>query len=530
MTPCETQRHDTLLDGLFLVVSGALVALASLLLRLDGLIGLRNDDGLYVLMAKGLASGAGLVNLADPAHPPAMPYPVGFPLLLAPVFWWRADWPGQASLLEAMAVGFAVLFVWGAYLFLRRGAGWRPVGAGLAACLIALHPETHFLGGKVLSDLPYAVIALAALWAIERGRARPDVWLLAGVLGGLAALVRYQGLTLALAVAGVLLVARQARPLGLFAAGWGLVWGPWLIWRSRVGSEVYATAYTEATPSRFLEELGQSATYVFGQALPGLLAPALFEGRGLALWGGFGVSALVLWGAWRMLRSPKALSPVPGAFLLVTVALVVVWSRAFLYLEDELATRLLLPLAPLVFLALARAAEDLGLRLRLPETRLRPFALALAMVGLVLSSAIFNRNLHQHRSLVLASRPQAEYAALFSFLREQTPETARLFTWLPAMVHLYTGRSAFTAAIDEPSPEALARLLAARRVDFVVGSPQMRSESDRSKVTAWTHPQTDLSVLRLNALQQAYPGLLTPVWVNPRGTMVVFALDRTRLE
>jgi len=175
------------------------------------------DDGpAFLYLAEAILSGDWARVLQHPYHP-------GYPLLVA-----AAGWLGGATsahALEAPAVWVsiaagaacvALLYGFVADTF-GRAAGWT------AAALLAIHPPAVFASADVQSDAAYTALFLAAAWAgwraLRSGRAAPA--LAAGLLAGLAYLVRPEGLGIALAVlaGGLWLLLR-----GRWARGRALVW------------------------------------------------------------------------------------------------------------------------------------------------------------------------------------------------------------------------------------------------------------------------------------------------------------------
>lgn len=143
-----------------------------------------------------------------------------YPLLTAPIAWLLGGNTLLALLLVATLATIGLSVVFTRYVEEVHGgkysqiAGWLLLVTPPAFILLAPYNESLFLA-----------LAVGVLWTTHRRR-----WWLAGLLGGLAALTRQQGLALALPLAWGLFVAlreRRARiwdaaALGLIPLGYGL--------------------------------------------------------------------------------------------------------------------------------------------------------------------------------------------------------------------------------------------------------------------------------------------------------------------
>ncbi|MBM3269018.1 MAG: hypothetical protein FJZ01_15370, partial [Candidatus Sericytochromatia bacterium] len=230
-------------------------------MRLPGLVGLINDDGLYALYAKALVTGQGYVSLQWPEHPPAIRYPIGWPAVLAAAMAGAADPAAWAARCQWAAAAAGTLFVGVSYLYLRRHL--EPGPALAAAAAVAFGAKTVELGSHVLSDLPFGALSLGALLVLESalpghaspdvpappGHASPDVpgppglrgrfparLACAGLLCGLAFLTRYAAVALIAAAVASLAIRRDFRGLLVFAAACGLIAAPWLAGPAAAGA------------------------------------------------------------------------------------------------------------------------------------------------------------------------------------------------------------------------------------------------------------------------------------------------------
>jgi mannosyltransferase PIG-V len=171
-----------------------------------------------------------------------------YPLLAAPIARLLGDHLGLALLLISTLASVALCVLFTRYVAqvygseLAQPAGWLLLVGPPAFVLLAPYSESTFLA-----------LAMAALFALQRER-----WWWAGLLGGLAALTRQQGLALALPLAWALLLAvreRRARiwhgaALLLVPLGYGLV----VAYRALAFNELSVLAHTRG-PADFLYTL-----------------------------------------------------------------------------------------------------------------------------------------------------------------------------------------------------------------------------------------------------------------------------------
>ncbi|MGH7669087.1 MAG: hypothetical protein ACRENQ_06295 [Gemmatimonadaceae bacterium] len=209
-------------------------------------VGAFYDDAVYVELGKALASGAGLHYLHLPGTPAATHFPPGYPLLLAAL--WRL-WPAFPAnvflfkLVNALLVAVAALWL---ARIARQRFGCTPWGAAAAAVVLAIGVPTLVLSTAVLSEPLFLAVALVALLVAERAADadRGSVHAaLAGILAGIARLVRTQGIALVGALVLVLLVRRRYRQALVSAGAALVVLAPWTWW-------VHAHAGALPTPAR----------------------------------------------------------------------------------------------------------------------------------------------------------------------------------------------------------------------------------------------------------------------------------------
>src|SRR5262249_49329994 len=202
-------------DWLTALGLAALILLTGSCRMAHGVCGVYHDDAIYVSTGQALAMGEGYRQIGVPGAPLQTKYPILYPALLAAV--WRV-WPKFPDNLLAMkgitlfsgaaAVGLAYLYVV-RFGYVRRGAA---AGAGL---LCGTAPFLVYWCAQTMAEMPFALLSVVALWALDRQLLRPGapgrVLFSLGVLLALPFLCRAIGATLI--VASLWVLFRSGRPL-----------------------------------------------------------------------------------------------------------------------------------------------------------------------------------------------------------------------------------------------------------------------------------------------------------------------------
>jgi 4-amino-4-deoxy-L-arabinose transferase-like glycosyltransferase len=406
------------------------------------------DSAFYVALARSLARGDGYTYMGLPHAK----YPPIVPLMLAPIELVFGD---AFLLMRALMVACALAVIVATWFLMHR-----LTAAPLAAAVTVMTAGSYALfdeSTRILSDVPYAAMALAALWAGERLRQEPSArrfWT-AAVLIAAAYLTRTIGFTVAVAVAVALVLGPRGRPwaerargaLGILAV-FALVAGLWIGRGLSIapapgadasaydtyGNELLAKDPDDPSAGRIAPaDLARRVMENFGfyqKTLIDLLTgTAVTEGSArtalAALWLGGWLIALV-----RRRSAVEIYVPLYAGVLLL-------W-------PTHQGKRFLVPLLPMIFLyalepiwlALQRLTGGAGRRIG---------GMALAAVALV-SVAV---NAQQIVPIVRAERsdpylavPIAQFIAALAWVRDNTAPDAVLITDRAPMAHVYADRVA----------------------------------------------------------------------------------------
>jgi hypothetical protein len=195
---------------------------------------LTQDDTLYFSSAKAIAEGHGYVMPSVPGTPPATKYPILYPWVLSWVWRWNPSFPANLSFALALNLAFGAAYLSAAFVFLRRLPGFSNVVALVLTAVCALNPSVLFLSANLMSDIPFATLALGACIAAARAgqnKTGTRLTLACGILSGISILIRAMGVPVALG----LFVAFAMRGGWRKATKYGACVSPFVValfWRS----------------------------------------------------------------------------------------------------------------------------------------------------------------------------------------------------------------------------------------------------------------------------------------------------------
>ena len=128
-------------------------------------------------------------------------YPIGFPLMLAPVY--AAFGNDISTFIDLMAV-LSLLFGLMVFALLRDRIHWA--FAMIVSVGMTYHTTLLFFKREVMADIPFALFALLGLYAVDRKN-----WWLAGFALLIAVLTKSVGVTLLIAVGFLLFLRHEQR-------------------------------------------------------------------------------------------------------------------------------------------------------------------------------------------------------------------------------------------------------------------------------------------------------------------------------
>lgn len=224
----------------------ALIVLAVGIAIIDGLpVGVVHDDGMYVVLAKSLATGHGYRWIHVPGAPAATHYPPGYPAFLAMLWLVYPAFPGNVLLFKFANACFGALAASACVTFARERFAMSPLGGGAFSIASILGIPALTLSVMVMSEPFFLALLIPILIHAERAieadaPRRRDVVLL-GVATGIATLVRTHGIALIAAVPLMFVMKRRRiTDAVLFAAVAIAVVLPWQLWSAANAAAVPA--------------------------------------------------------------------------------------------------------------------------------------------------------------------------------------------------------------------------------------------------------------------------------------------------
>ena len=458
-------------------------------------VGVFHDDGVYVILAKALATGHGYRYLHLPGAPAATHYPPLYPLLLAGLWRIAPNFPANVSLflfVNALLLGAATF---GVARFAECIVGW-PRSASICVALAAtLATPLLMLSGLVLSEPLFAAALLPLVIAAERvvrQETHAARVLLLGLGFGALALVRTHAVALGGAVITLLFFQRRWRDTLLCGAGFLAALAPWQVWlslHSSPMSEVLRGSYGPYGPWMAEGLRGRSFGFVAttvainAREISALLADhfSLGDTPNLRLAAGLFATLAIGFGAARLWRR----APVFVLFaVLYTVILLVVPFTPWRYIYA---------VWPILVLCVAAGIEGAiaALRSRALPPRLLGAVAAAALAALVFGAAREETRAYRLRSWQQpAAAATAQIAPLVRWVKTETKPNDVVAADGEQLVYLFGGRVAlpiapFTAAEYvyprkiEDDASSLRGELAEFPVSYVVTiSPGLRSSAD----------------------------------------------------
>ncbi len=377
-------------------------------------VGSFDDDAGYVMVARALGHGHGLTSTLPAGVPMVASYPPGYSALLTPIALVSGTAYAAFRAMSVLLLGILVPLVW-CYLR-RRGVGAGPSLAVLV--LLALNPALGTFGMMIMAELPFLVMFVIVLLALDRWESEGALitrWGWATVVGAAGLLwLKEAGAGLVAGLVLWLLLRGATRRAVVLAGGVGALFLPILISRAVAGVNLLGSRYSTEFGSAFsggpvhlvAHALSTYANVALPQTVvPTSVSPLPIFGAAAGALGTFGtlttplvVIGVVVW--WR--RHRDAASVAVPVYLAVTLVYPFTNERRLL---------LVLPLV-LAWYVLGWAAVIRWVGARIPPAR--AVAWAAPLVVLVILVPQFGRDyLYElgHGSSRPRGSPYAEFLA-----------------------------------------------------------------------------------------------------------------------
>ena len=412
----------------------------------------QDDFAAYVMQAANLVEHRRYTDIRYVPNPeapwvsPANGYPPVYPLLLAPVYWWRG--------LDLRAMKMVTVFTFA--IFLAAFAKWvRPMVSPrlrvVAVLLVGLSPAFWNYRDLISSEFPYLMFSFIALLAIRRGSDAVRGWQEAGwaLLAALLLYAAYGTRTIGIALPGALLGAeliRRRKPgrfvvlvLGGFT-GFAMVQSVLLTSpRGYMAVAHFSTMLVLENVASYAKSLSHVWESGFSQASQGGLT---------VVFSGFAAFAF-----WKRIREGS----MEALYLVTYLAILLAWGA-------QIGVRGLLPVLPIyltyVVLGITEAVE----RWKKPKARALVAAVAVCM-----AITYFGGLRQRPWQAALANVNDTSAQELFTFLRSRTQPSDLLLFSKPRSLALFSGRAVGSLGAEEPASESV-RFVRENGVRFVIQS------------------------------------------------------------
>ena len=395
------------------------------------------DNAGYLILGDALRSGEGYRDLHLPGTPLHARYPPLLPVVLAGL-----GWIGGVLVAKIAILVMTTLTVWATAHFGRRWIGGGPALA--AAGLLAVNPTLLEYGHYVLSEGPFVLLIVIALWLSQRDDGRGA--LLAMVTAVAAFATRTAGMTVLMALPLAWLLARQYRRAAwtmLVAVGTLAAWAFYQRWAAAdqpgylavlLLVDPYSPEVGTVGFAGLIERAAQNCWAHVSRVLPDiLLGPGNGSGGGRILLGVTTASAAVL--GWT--GAARSGLGAPEVFTILYAGLIALWPSVW---TDQ---RFLLPLLPVVLLLALSALWRLPLR---PGVRRLRWAVpvVIAIFGIAWAVAAIPGRVACVASY-RADRPcdvpaSSSLYASARWARENTPPEAVIANRKPRLFYWYSRR------------------------------------------------------------------------------------------
>ena len=210
--------------------------------------GTYHDDSIYVATARAIADGQGYRIISLPNSPYQTKYPPLYPLVLAAVWKVMPQFPQNLNFMMFLSMMALSGFLLYASSYLLENEYVSRQSLVVVNCMTALNWRTMILATSIYSEMLFAVLTVAALYAAEKYEKEPKRLrngITLGLLIGLAFLTRSSGVSLLIAVGFYFWFRRRWRlavlPVGL-ASLFVIAWTAWC-YAHRTTSEASNAAY-----------------------------------------------------------------------------------------------------------------------------------------------------------------------------------------------------------------------------------------------------------------------------------------------
>jgi hypothetical protein len=289
-----------------------------------------DDNAVYITSAIALATGQGYKLIALVGSPPALFYPIGYPMALAPFF---AIFSVPVAMLAGRLLNIALVAAASflVYGYLTKRTQVSPVLSALVVGMFALCPTMFTWTLMLYSESLYTCLSILCLLAA--GKESRKICLITGVLAGLSMLVRTLGFTLVGALLLSSLLKRNWRQFWWQLFGVAAIQGPWLLYSFLNKGGTLSGYSGQAAREWSLASMAHNVMQMVSVVVPTVVVPItesqvferLLDRLPLFTFGLAAIGCLVWWMvACRVWQGLKAKAPM-ALYICLYVGLLIVW-------------------------------------------------------------------------------------------------------------------------------------------------------------------------------------------------------------
>lgn len=511
-----------------------------------------HDDSIYLSTAKSVAEGMGYRHPEIPGNPWETKYPPLYSFTLAAFFKLGGDYPANLPCLLLPGALSAAAMVVLVILYIRRvfGADWRTTLA--VAFLTAISPVTISFTQVLMSELPYAFFTTAALWFADGERSKVINYqenggrpILTAIFSSLATLARSIGITLVIAILGILAVRRKWRSVVLVCVVTIVFLAPWNLWKAHAIKEngllqtfrltQYNLDYSLWVPNDIFDTLRVIKQNIFKT----IVGVGIYEIPWPRHW--FSPQTLVVM---HVISFASTMLMVTGFLVTASRGWLTVHFYALFYLALMLVwpfqpVRFLVPWTPFIFFWIIKGISFWSGRLQKSVENIKPrINFSSALFGLFCAGVFLLSVMEDNRLRVgLPERKTnlMERAAVFQWVKGNTSPNDTIACADPAILYLETGRKGYDLwPIKDPysilySPERSWTDFYSQhaKVEMDVIFEEMRNsllDTYMHGNVAWVilEENVDAAAGVLSFVTKMNPQVFQPVFSSPLGKISVF--------
>ncbi|MEE9569620.1 MAG: glycosyltransferase family 39 protein [Candidatus Binatia bacterium] len=488
------------------------------------------DEGVYLVIAKALASGLGYVRESLPNSPSETLYPPLLPLSLGLIWHFFPNFPDNLVIMRILMLVAGVLFlaVSYRYLYQKDGLGLGDIEALSIVAMVGLHPFFVDFTTRLTGEMPYALLSMVSLYFYARFTSdnKPLHLGFAISFAALAVMTRTIGIALFGALVIHLLLMRRFR-LSIAAAACGVVvFLPWQLWSlaAQGGYSGYPLEIALNYRGYIVDLVLADWIVQLYRSLPINLGSLIINWANFVFPRGIIGSLLVAVVTYPFFRNFWQQPRIHDLYCVLSLLLILIWPW-------PLNSRFLLVISPFLisyFFGGIRFSMSRGLTKRLPEETVRRatnIVIVIVVSGALVHNFIAARNYRQKAQRMVPV--YTEFHRMLNWIKDKTPANSIVVGNYDPAYHLFTGRKSIRLSFPDPFSIYYTREVAREfpRAGKLVG--RLRQLKACYLVDDPMSAGREHLFYRnlIQAIKRVSPGSLSPIYVGGNGLFVVYKIS-----